>query len=220
MAVSQPKTLSLLITDSFIPVDCKNLAPIWDQVANDFISDDKVVIAKVDADAANGKATAKAHGVSSYPTIKFFPAGSKESVDYEGGRKEADFLAYINEKVGTHRLPGGDLDNAAGTIEALDTIVAKLTGSNLAELSKEIKKQAETFKTTAQLKYAEYYVRVFDKLASNNGYAAKEVARLDNILSKGGLSPSKRDEIKSKTNVLRKFVEKLAEEIKSVKDEL
>jgi protein disulfide-isomerase A6 len=37
---------------------CKTLAPIWEEVATDFANDDNVLIAKVDADAANGKATA------------------------------------------------------------------------------------------------------------------------------------------------------------------
>lgn len=178
------------------------------------------MIAKVDADAANGKATAKAHGVSSYPTIKFFPAGSKESVAYEGGRDQASFLTYINQKAGTHRLPGGGLDKTAGTVEALDTVVAKLTGSNIAELSTEAKKLVAEYQEGAQLKYAEYYVRVFEKLSQSDSYAAKELARLDGILSKGGLAPAKRDEIHGKTNVLRTFIDYLSNAAKDVKDEL
>lgn len=201
-------------------LDCKKLAPTWETVAADFANDANVLIAKVDADAPNGKATAKEYGVSSYPTIKYFPAGSKEAVAYEGGRNEKDFVQFVNDKAGTHRLPGGGLDITAGTIGALDNIITRLTGSNIAEIAAEVNKEAETLKETAQYKYAEYYVRVFDKLGKSDGYAAKELARLDGILTKGGLAPAKRDEIQSKTNVLRKFVDQLVEKVKEAKEEL
>ncbi|KFH47658.1 Protein disulfide-isomerase-like protein [Hapsidospora chrysogenum ATCC 11550] len=199
---------------------CKKLAPTWETVANDFANDANVVIAKVNADAPNGKATAQAYDVTSYPTVKFFPAGSKEAVAYEGGRNEKDFLDFVNEKVGTHRVPGGGLDISAGTIGALDTVITKLSGSNIAEIAAEVSKEAEKLKEDAQYKYAEYYVRVFDKLSKSDGYAAKELARLEGILSKGGLAPTKRDEIQSRTNVLRKFVEQLTEKVQEAKEEL
>lgn len=157
--------------------------------------------------------------MTSYPTIKFFPAGSKEAELYSGGRSEADFVTFLNEKAGTHRAVGGGLDLYAGTIEALNTVVDKFTGgkSVLAESLAEAQKQAEELKSQAQYKYAEYYVRVFDKLKANDNYAAKELARLDGILKKGGLAPTKVDELTSKTNILRRFVE---EKIEQVKDEL
>jgi protein disulfide-isomerase A6 len=199
---------------------CKNLAPTWESVATDFANDENVVIAKVDADAANGKATAKAHGVSSYPTIKFFPAGSKVATAYEGGRSEADFLTYINEKAGTNRVSGGGLDNTAGTIEALDNVVAKLTGANLADITSEAQKAIADFQEGAQYKYAEYYVRIFDKLSKSDTWAASELKRLDGILSRGGLAPAKRDDMVSKTNVLRSFVNTLSKVAQDIKDEL
>jgi protein disulfide-isomerase A6 len=199
---------------------CKKLAPTWETLATDFSGDSNVVIAKVDADAPNGKETAQKFGVTSYPTIKYFPAGSKEPVAYDGGRNEEDLIAYLNEQAGTHRVPGGGLNTAAGTVEALDTVVSKLTGSNIATIATEVNSEAEKLKETAQYKYAEYYVRVFDKLSSTDGYAAKELARLDGILSKGGLAPAKRDEIQSKTNVLRKVVKQLADKAEELKDEL
>ena len=196
------------------PIDCKNLAPVWETVATDFINDKNVVIAKVDAEAHNSKQITKAFNVESYPTILFFPAGKKEPIAYEAGRSEKDVLEWINTKAGTHRAVGGGLDVYAGTIAALDTIVAKFTGGgDLAAVTEEIKKEAESLKDTAQYTYAQYYVRVFDKLNKSDGYAAKELARLDGILSKGGLAPTKRDEIQSKTNVLRRFFEEVAEKV-------
>lgn len=193
-------------------------------MATDFSGDSNVLIAKVDADAPNGKAVAKKYGVSSYPTIKFFPAGSQEAVDYSGGRSEKDLLDFVNEKVGTHRLPGGGLDITAGTIDALDTVLLKLTNSNIADISAEVSKEAEKLKESAQYTYAEYYIRVFTKLADSDTWVAKELTRLDGLLTKGGLAPAKRDELQSKTNILRKFfaqlVEQAQEKVQEVKDEL
>jgi protein disulfide-isomerase A6 len=204
---------------------CKNLAPTWETLATDFAFDDHVVVAKVDAEAPNSKATASDQGVTGYPTIKWFPAGSKEAISYEGGRSEADFIQWINEKAGTHRVVGGGLDAIAGTIATLDTLVAKFTGgADIAETVAEIKKEAANLTDEAQKKYSEYYVRVFDKISANQGYVAKELTRLQNILAKGGLATPKRDELESKVNVLRKFAgetaEKVQEKAQEIKDEL
>ena len=166
------------------------------------------MIAKVDAEAANSKAVTKENGVSSYPTIKFFPAGKKEAIPYDGGRTEAAILSFINEQAGTQRVPGGHLDTIAGTIEVLDTIAHKFFNdetSHVDEIIAEIKQEVESIKDAAQLKYAKYYVRVFEKIKSTPQWLVKELARLDSILSKGGMAPAKRDEIQAKTNVLRQF---------------
>lgn len=58
--------------------------------------------------------------MSGYPTIKFFPAGSDEAEDYEGGRSEADFVQFLNEKCGTQRAVGGGLSDE---VSAVDTSV-------------------------------------------------------------------------------------------------
>lgn len=201
---------------------CKSLAPTWETLAEDFANEPEVVIAKVDAEAESSKATASEQGVSSYPTIKFFPAGSKEGEAYNGGRSEADLIKFLNGRVGTRRVPGGGLDTVAGTIHVLDQIVQKFTegGEKLADLAAEARKNVEAFSQDAQYKYAEYYIRVFDKLSKSDNYAAKELARLDGILRRGGLAPAKLDELQSKTNILRQFVKDATEKVTGGKDEL
>ena len=175
----------------------------------------------MDAEAENAKKLATDQGVTSYPTIKFFTQGNKTPDDYTGGRSEEDFVTFLNEKAKTNRLAGGLLDASAGTIAALDSIVVKFTGgTSLSEAAKEAKKEADALKEQAQYKYAEYYLRVFDKLAKNDNFASKELKRLDGILKKGGLAPSKLDELTSKTNILRRFVEKAGEKAADIKDEL
>lgn len=196
---------------------CKALAPTWETLAEDFASEEDVVIAKVDAESENSKAVAEAQGVTSYPTIKFFPKGSKEPEPYNGGRQEKDFIKFLNEKTGTHRAVGGGLDDVAGTLETFDAIVAKFTGgTSIDELLDEAKTAVEEYKDTAKATYAEYYVRVFSKASKDGDYISRELARLEKILKRGGLAPTKTDEITAKTNILRKFVKEPMPE----KDEL
>lgn len=179
---------------------CKTLAPVWEELAHDFASEEDVVIAKVDAEANKG--VAKEFGISGYPTIKFFPKGSKTPVDYSQGRDQKSFVEYVNEKAGTHRAVGGGLDATAGTIQALDAVIGKLTGSSLAEISKEAAQVAKGL----QGKYAEYYIKVLDKLSANKDYVSKETKRLEGILKKGGIEARKQDDLTSRLNILKKFL--------------
>lgn len=197
--------------DRFI-TDCKSLAPTWESLAKDFAAEPSVVIAKVDATADNAKATAQDQGVQSYPTIKYFPPGSTTPEEYEGGRNEDDFIEFINAKVGTHRVAGGGLDSKAGTVASLDAIISKFsTGGNLAIISKDVAEAARGL----QDKYSQYYIKVLEKLAKSQGYAEKELARLEKLVQKGGLAPEKVDDLVSRSNILRQFTER-----KDIKDEL
>lgn len=158
------------------------------------------MIAKVDADSNKGVAAAQ--GVKSFPTIKFFPKGSTKAVDYAGGRDEKSLLEFVNEKAGLHRTVGGGLDAMAGTVSALDDIAVSLTGSNLADVTAQLKKAAKGVKDS----YAEYYVKVAEKLAENKGYLDKESGRLEGLLKKGGLARPKEDDLTSRLNILKKFL--------------
>ncbi|KKY18909.1 putative disulfide isomerase [Phaeomoniella chlamydospora] len=192
---------------------CKNLAPVWEKVASDFSADVDVLIAKVDAESENSKATAQAQGVSSYPTIKFFPKGSTEPEPYSGPRTEQALVDFINGKAGTHRLVGGGLDAKAGTIEALDSIVKQYVVSpdTLDKITAEVKKATEGAKD----KYAEYYLKVLDKLGKSEGYAQKESARLAGLLKKSdGLAKEKVDDLTKRSNILKNFLAGKAEDIK------
>lgn len=160
------------------------------------------MIAKVDAEAENARALAKDQGITGYPTIKFFPKGSTEPEAYSGARSEEGFIEFLNSKTGSNRAVGGGLNSKAGTIATLDKLVAEyVPAKDFAKLATEIKKAAKDLKD----KYAQYYVKVADKLSGNQEYATKELARLVKVISKGGSAPEKLDDLVSRSNILSGF---------------
>jgi protein disulfide-isomerase A6 len=199
-------TLLELEINANVFLDCKTLAPIWEKVAADFAAEPSVLIAKIDAEAENAKATAKEQEVSGYPTIKFFPKGSTNPETYQSGRDEASIVDFVNSKAGTFRVAGGGLNTKAGTIDAIDTIIAKYISSggikDADAVTKEITKAAGDLKD----KSVEYYLRALSKITGNPEYAMKEQTRLAGLLKKGGLAPEKIDEMTKRSNILAKFL--------------
>lgn len=71
---------------------CKSLAPIWDELGEKFQDKEDIVVAKMDS-TANEVEDVKVH---SFPTIKFFPAGSEgKVVDYNGERTLEGFTKFL-----------------------------------------------------------------------------------------------------------------------------
>lgn len=188
--------------------DCKSLTPTFEKVAEDFAAEPNVVIAKVDCEAENSKAIAAEQEITGFPTIKFFPKGQTTPSPYAGARSEDAFVDFINEKTGVHRLPGGRLGEKAGTIEALDAILAKYITSNgisdVEAATADLKKAAHGLTD----KTKEYYFKALAKLTGNPEYAMKEQTRLAGILKKGGLAPEKIDDLQRRSNILAKFLVK------------
>jgi protein disulfide-isomerase A6 len=186
--------------------DCKTLAPVWEKVAADFAAEPSVLIAKVDAEAENAKATAKDQEVTGYPTIKFFPKGSTTPETYQSGRDEASIVDFMNSKAGTFRVVGGGLNAKAGTIDAIDEIIAKYISAggikDAEAVTQEIKKAAVDVKD----KSVDYYLRALAKITGNPEYAMKEQTRLAGLLKKGGLAPEKIDEMTKRSNILARFL--------------
>jgi len=74
---------------------CKQLAPEWSKAALSLAkTDSPIKLAKVDATEA--KNLASKFEIRGFPTIKFFRGG--KSSDYQGGRTEADIVAWVNKK--------------------------------------------------------------------------------------------------------------------------
>lgn len=188
---------------------CKNLAPVYEKVAEAFKNEPNCVIAKVDADSE--KELGQRFGVGGYPTIKFFSKTNKGGEEYHSGRSEQDFIDFMNTKCGTNRVAGGGVDDQAGRIDAYDqaaqsfikskdgrdTILADLEKSAAGESDPEYKKSGE------------YYVKVMKKiLDKGEDFPKNEVARITRMLG-GNMSAEKMDSMLKRRNILGQF---LAEE--------
>jgi len=77
---------------------CKQLAPIYDQLATEFSSVDSVVIAKMDATSNDAPEDLSING---FPSIKFWKAGaSRVPIDYDGERTVKGFRKFLKAKAG------------------------------------------------------------------------------------------------------------------------
>ena len=153
------------------------------------------IVANIDADDQKNKGIAERYGVKGYPTIKFFPAGSKEPVDYSGGRTVADFVNFLNEECGTNRAPEGGLNDKvrratqhpyalhlpafplqAGRLPEFDVLAQKFFAAALDAkntIYKEAKSLSEKVKGDAK-----NYVKVMDKIVNGSAeYIEKESKR-------------------------------------------
>jgi protein disulfide-isomerase A6 len=77
---------------------CKQLAPVYEDLAHTFEFSKNVQIGKVDAD--DHRDLGKTYGVQGFPTLKFFDGKSNTPTDYKGGRDLESLTAFITEKTG------------------------------------------------------------------------------------------------------------------------
>jgi len=100
---------------------CKSLAPEYEKVATAFAKL-PVKVASVDAD--KHKDLGSRFGVSGFPTLKYFAAGSLEGEAYNGGRTAKDIVDFINQKAGTNaRIKEAPTAVTVLTDENFDSIV-------------------------------------------------------------------------------------------------
>ncbi|KAF8926956.1 hypothetical protein BGZ47_002453 [Haplosporangium gracile] len=184
---------------------CKNLAPTYEKVAQDFLNDKKTVtIANLDATVET--ATAEKFGVKGYPTIKFFAAdGTVE--DYNGGRSEQDFIDFINKKAGTQRVAGGSLSAKAGRIIELDTLAEKFSKASSKNEKKAISDEAIALAAslTSTISSAKYYSRFFEKALAIPAYPITEAARLAKIIKDKSVNRARLDEFSIRHNIISAF---------------
>jgi protein disulfide-isomerase A6 len=143
---------------------CKKLAPIWESLANTFANEKDVRPSK---DTPNNRLLLqrlmlkqkqmllklmeshhilKLNVISKFSLLmEVFPKGSSEPVNYEKGRTEKDFVDFLNEKAGTHRVVGGELSDNAGRIMDLDQLAKKLAAATNTAEEDDVYTQVETF---------------------------------------------------------------------------
>ena len=79
---------------------CKTLAPVYEELAQNFAfaKKDKLTIAKVDADRE--KSLGSRFGIQGFPTIKYFDGKSDKPEDYNGGRDLESLTDFLIKKTG------------------------------------------------------------------------------------------------------------------------
>ncbi|CAD6574135.1 MAG: hypothetical protein TREMPRED_001018 [Tremellales sp. Tagirdzhanova-0007] len=197
---------------------CKNMKPAYEKVAKAFAPESDCVVAQMDADEADNKPIASRYDVRSFPTIKFFPKGSKEPVAYSSGRTEDQFVEFLNEHCGTHRTATGLLSATAGKVLTLDTLAQNFFSAGLPDRPAFLEKAREALssltgidaKTNAT---ADYYVKAMERMMDKGeSWLTKEQARIAGLLASPSLAPQKLDELKVKGNILSSFAMKKIED--------
>jgi len=102
---------------------CKKLAPEYEIIATAFKKNTQdVTVGKVDCTVHQDLCSE--HGISGYPTLKFFGKGKSEPEPYSGGRTAKDIIEFINRETGLRaRIPG-----------AAPSAVVELNPSNFHEI--------------------------------------------------------------------------------------
>ncbi|KAA3674400.1 protein disulfide-isomerase A1 [Paragonimus westermani] len=73
---------------------CQQLAPIWTQLGETYKDEDDIIIAKMDATANE----AEGLRVNSFPTLKYYPKGSKTAIDYSGERTLEALKKFVDSE--------------------------------------------------------------------------------------------------------------------------
>jgi len=71
------------------------MKPAWDSLGSAYESSGSVLIG--DADCTQEQDLCQKHGVSGYPTIKYYKDGDKKGQDYQGGRDEASLKKFVSD---------------------------------------------------------------------------------------------------------------------------
>ncbi|KAK9462361.1 thioredoxin-like protein [Lipomyces oligophaga] len=78
---------------------CKNLAPIYEELANSYATkQDKIQFAKIDGD--KNRKVGKKYKIQGFPTIMYFDGKGGEPIDYNKGRNLDAFQEFVEEKTG------------------------------------------------------------------------------------------------------------------------
>ncbi len=186
---------------------CKQLAPVYETLAEAFATEDKVLIAKVDA--TKDVDLGERFGVQGYPTLKWFPAGTLEPSDYESGRDLESLVTFINDQAGTERKSDGSLSEIAGRVEALDDLILKhiadggAIDSSLVEAITAAVKAMEAEEKTK----AEAYITHLNKALTKGGaaYFKKEIDRLSTMIANPNVANTNKGKFQMKQNILRAF---------------
>lgn len=153
---------------------CKRLAPVWDELAEEFAGSESVLIADVDCTKSDNTNLCSKYGVRGYPTIKAFTASDPDGKAYEGGRDLDALKAYADENLGPSCSP--DTIDLCSDEEVAE--INKYKSKDQAELQKAVddaNQAAEDAETTFKTE-VEKLQKKYEKLSSDKDAAVKAAA--------------------------------------------
>lgn len=185
---------------------CKNLHPAWEQLADLYSNDDDVIIAEVSTTDSPAEELQARYGISGFPTILTFEAGSKNHIPFDSSRNLEGLVDWVNKYTGIHRGTDGALLPIAGRIQELDAEITKLIQSaptQANELATNILSSIEAGKD----KSSDYYRKLLNKVINGEeAFFDKEITRLSKILANSkSLSKEKIDYLQQRLNILQVF---------------
>mmetsp|Transcript_5506 Transcript_5506/g.13147 ORF Transcript_5506/g.13147 Transcript_5506/m.13147 type:complete len:192 (-) Transcript_5506:96-671(-) len=112
---------------------CKAMKPAWDELAQEYDDHASVVIADVDCTAESDLCST--HGVSGYPTIKYFTTDTGDKGEkYTGGRTKDDLKKFTEETLNK----GCQLAALAACTEKEQAYVEKMKAKEQGAVAKEL----------------------------------------------------------------------------------
>ncbi len=179
---------------------CKKLAPEYEETAKAFAGEAGVGVYTVDA-TENSELAGK-YDVSGYPTLKWFPPGSSEPIDYDSGRDADALIEYINDKAGLNRMKGGKVHPTGGLVTSLDEIVTAASAYN-SDLVDSLKAALDGL-SGKDAEYGARYVSIASKIVEKGEeYMKNEIARLTKMIANPSIQPDKKTNFMYKLNVLQ-----------------
>lgn len=184
---------------------CKQLTPIYEELAKVFEGDSKsVVIAKVDATAENE--IGEMHKIEGFPTIKWFPPSSGTPMDYPGGRQLEDMVDFINSQLPSlQRSYDGGLKPTAGRYAAFDAMLFEAGYDINQELLTSFNTIVAGLKGD-DLVIAKVYTKILEKIIEKGpDYIDTESARVRKLSSSEKLKAADKTKFLLKLNALKAF---------------
>lgn len=209
---------------------CKEIKPIWFEIANKIFDSDSDVIRFGEVDLSDEKKERsekiqKQFGIKLLPTIMLFDPfkvdedGLRRPVVYNDDRNLEFLVAFINDETGLSRNYEGKLFSNAGRIMSIDEAINSFRGEGGANLLLKIDHLENEFLKHGRdalvdqnvlfykddLSMLPFYRKVVNKLINDEkDYFLKEIARLKRILSleEKNIERSAYDYMQKRLNVL------------------
>ncbi|KAF9066619.1 thioredoxin-like protein [Rhodocollybia butyracea] len=148
---------------------------VYERVGAIFENEENCVFAYINIEDHKNSAIKSRYRVVGLPALKFFSKDNKQGEVYYGGRHEADYVNYLNERCGTYRSLDGALSTTAGRVADFDDLARQFfvgSSSTKKSIHKKALKLSHSVGDTAKP-----YLHIMEKMIKNKGYYEKESKR-------------------------------------------